>query len=57
MLTTIDKALVAILPGVVLWINQKYGFKFDTSPETMAAIAGLLGSILVYFVPNKDATT
>lgn len=55
MLTTIDKAIAAILPGALLWLNQKWGFKFDTDPATMAAVAGLIGSILVYFVPNKDA--
>lgn len=56
MVTIIDKAIVALLPGVLLWLNQKYGFKFDTSPENMTVIASFIGSILVYFVPNKDAT-
>ena len=56
MLTVLDKAIAAFLPGVLLWLNQKYGFKFDVSPENMAAIASILGSVLVYFVPNKDVT-
>ena len=55
MLTVFDKAVAAILPGFFLWLNQKYGFKFDVTPETMTAIASILGSILVYFVPNVDA--
>ena len=55
MLTVLDKAIAAFLPGLLLWANQKYGFKFDVSPENMAAIASILGSVLVYFVPNKDA--
>jgi hypothetical protein len=54
MLTVLDKAIAAFLPGLLLWLNQKYGFKFDVSPENMAAIASILGSVLVYFVPNKD---
>jgi len=56
MITAIDKAIVALLPGILLWVNQKYGFHFDTSPETMAALSGLIGSILVYFVPNAPTT-
>jgi len=55
MVTIIDKAIAASLPAGLLWLNQKYGFHFDTAPENMAALAGFLGSILVYFVPNKVA--
>lgn len=55
MYTTMDKALVAILPGLLLWLNQKYGFKFDVSPENMTAIAGLISAAAVYFIPNKGA--
>lgn len=55
MLTQFDKALVAILPGVITWINQKYGAHIDASPETLAAVVGFISSILVYFVPNKTA--
>ena len=54
MLTVFDKAVAAILPGFFLWLNQKYGFKFDVTPETMGVIASLLGTVLVYFVPNLD---
>jgi hypothetical protein len=57
MLTVIDKTIAALLPGVFLWLNQKYGFKFDVSPENMAALASLLGSVLVYMVPNKAPAT
>jgi len=53
MVTVFDKAIAAILPGVLLWLNQKYGFKFDTSPATMAAVTGIISSVAVYLVPNK----
>ena len=56
MITTIDKAIAAILPGIILWVNQKWGFHFDTTPETMAIFAGLIGSILTYLVPNIQNT-
>lgn len=52
MFTAIDKALVAILPGVVAWINQKWGFHFDASPETLTGVVSAISAILVYFVPN-----
>ena len=55
MLTTIDKALIAILPPVLAWLNQKYGLKIDASPETLTIVMGFISSILVYFVPNKTA--
>lgn len=56
MITVLDKALVAILPALLLWLNQKFGYHFDTTPETMTVLAGAISSILVYFVPNKGAT-
>ena len=31
MLTVLDKAIAALLPGIFLWLNQKYGFSFDIS--------------------------
>ncbi len=55
MLTQFDKALVAILPGILAWLNQKYGLHINTSPETLATVVGFISSILVYFVPNKAA--
>ena len=56
MITVLDKAIVSFLPALLLWLNQKYGFKFDTSPETMTVIGAFIGSIMVYFVPNKEPT-
>ena len=53
MLTQIDKMLVAVLPGLIAWLNQKYGFKIDANPETLTVVVGFVSSILVYFVPNK----
>jgi len=53
MLTTFDKAAIPILVALLTWLNQKYGFHFDTSPETLTAFIGAVSSIIVYFVPNK----
>lgn len=57
MITVFDKAIAVLLPGVFLWLNQKYGFKFDVSPENMAALASVIGAVLAYAVPNKAAAT
>ena len=54
-MTNFDKALVAVLPGIITWLNQKYGAHIDASPETLTVVVGFISSILVYFVPNKAA--
>ena len=55
MLTAFDKALIAILPGIIAFLNQKYGLKIDATTETLTLVVGFISSILVYFVPNKTA--
>lgn len=55
MLTQYDKALIPVLAGVLGWLNQKYGFKFDTTPETLSVVITAIASVVVYFVPNKEA--
>ncbi len=55
MLTTVDKAIVPILAGILGWANQKWGFHFDTSPETLTVVIAAISSIVVYFIPNKAA--
>lgn len=57
MLTPFDKALAAIIPAIVTWLNQKYGLHIASSPETLMAVVAFISSILVYFVPNKGAIT
>lgn len=55
MLTTVDKAIVAILPGIVAWVNQKWGLHFNADPATLTLVVSAISTILVYFVPNKAA--
>ena len=56
MLTAFDKAIIPILASVLAWVNQKYGFHFDTTPETLSVFVGAVSSVVVYFIPNKAAT-
>lgn len=55
MLTSFDKAMIPIIAGGLAWLNQKYGYHFDTSPETITVVVSALASILVYLAPNKEA--
>lgn len=53
MITSIDKALVALIMGVVFLVNNFTGFHFGIDEATANAIAGGLTPILVWLTPNK----
>ncbi len=55
MLTAVDKVLASVVAALLLAANHKWGFNFSTDPATIAAIDGVIMSIIVYFVPNKQA--
>ena len=54
MFTTVDKAIAAIIGGVlsVLALNFNQTFAWAT-PELVSAISAVFTTILVYAVPNK----
>jgi hypothetical protein len=54
-LTAFDKAIVPVAVAAAAWLNQKYGFHLDATPEGMTALIGGISAIIVYFVPNKVA--
>jgi energy-converting hydrogenase Eha subunit A len=53
MFTTLDKALVATLGGLIFIVNNFTGFHFGIDEATLNAIVGVLVPLLTYFVPNK----
>lgn len=53
MFTSMDKAIAALIMGIVFLINNFTGFHFAVSPEVANGIAAALTPILVYLVPNK----
>lgn len=56
MITTFDKAIVALI-GSALSIAATFGLKVDwATPEIIAAVGGLLTTLLVYVFPNKKVT-
>lgn len=54
MWSTFDKFLASVITSALLWLNQKYGFKISTDPETVAAIVGLIVAAVTFIVPNKE---
>lgn len=54
MFTTIDKALIALVMGLLYAANYFFGLDFGVSEAQVAAIISVLTPILVYLVPNKQ---
>ena len=55
MFTSIDKALVALIMGVVFLLNEFVGINLGFITEDVVTTAvGLLTPVLVYLVPNRD---
>lgn len=55
MFTTIDKAIAAILGGLVYMLSYLGIIPADAvSPETVGAWAAVITPILVYLIPNKE---
>ena len=54
MFTTIDKALVAMVMGLLFILNTYFGLNVSwISQETVATIIGLITPVLVWAIPNK----
>jgi hypothetical protein len=54
MFTTIDKALVAMVMGVLFILQTYVGLNTSwISQETVATIIGLITPVLVWAIPNK----
>ena len=57
MFTSIDKALAALVMGLLFIIQTYTGISFAwLSPETVTTIIGLLTPVLVWAIPNKQKT-
>jgi hypothetical protein len=54
MFTTIDKALTALVMGLLFIIQTYTGFSLGwLTPDTVATIIGLITPVLVWAIPNK----
>jgi hypothetical protein len=55
MFTSIDKALVAAVMGILFIIQTFTGFSFAwLTTDTVATVIGLLTPVLVWAIPNKS---
>lgn len=55
MLTEIDKALVAVIMGVVILVNTFTSFHIGFNETQVTTTVALIGPILVWLIPNKTA--
>jgi len=53
MFTSIDKAIAAAIMAGVYLVNNLTGFHFGIDESVVNAVAGVIGTILVWIVPNK----
>lgn len=57
MFTSVDKALTALVMGLLFIIQTYTGFSVAwLTPDTVATIIGLLTPVLVWAIPNKQKT-
>lgn len=58
MFTSIDKALVAMVMGILFIVQTYFGMNTSwISQETVATIIGLITPVLVWAIPNKPAAS
>jgi hypothetical protein len=55
MFTTIDKALTAVVMGLLSILNLVFGISLGIEPATVQIIISALTPVLVYLIPNKPA--
>lgn len=53
MFTSVDKAIAAGIMAIVYLVNNFFGFHFGIDESTVNGLAGVIGTVLVWLVPNK----
>ena len=56
MFTSFDKAIVAIIMGVIYLINSTFGLNIGVSADTVNALVVAISPLLIWLVPNKATT-
>jgi len=54
MFSSLDKAIVATIMGVVYVLNSFGGFDIGLTEQTVSMVIGGLTPILVWLVPNRE---
>lgn len=55
MFTSMDKALVALVMGVLFIMNSVFGVSLGFTEAQVAGVIGILTPILVWAIPNRTA--
>jgi hypothetical protein len=55
MVTSFDKAIVAFIMAALMLSEEIWGVKLGITEEWVTGLIGIVGTILVYLVPNKEA--
>ncbi len=55
MFTTMDKALVALIMGLLSLLNLVFGVDLGISVEAVSSVIALVTPFLVWLIPNKSA--
>lgn len=53
MITSVDKALISVVMGVLFLLNTYAGIDLGITEETVSTVIVGLTPILVYLIPNK----
>lgn len=53
MFTTMDKALAAVVMGILSILNLAFGWNLGLDPATVSGIIAALTPLVVYLIPNK----
>lgn len=56
MFTSLDKALIALVMGILSILNLVFGFNLGIDPAVVSSIIAALTPVLVYYIPNKSKT-
>jgi hypothetical protein len=54
MMTTIDKALVALVLSLLSLLNLAFGIDLGVNPEVVSALVAAVTPVLVWVIPNRD---
>ena len=55
MFSSVDKAIVALIMGVLYILNAVAGINLGLTETQVATVIGLLTPILVWAIPNKSS--
>ncbi len=55
MFTSMDKALVALVMGLLFILQNQFGITLGFTEAQVTSVIGILTPILVYLIPNKTA--